>query len=179
MLVLFSSTRLGSSSACEYEVCIKSHAVTYSLTTEPRKGRVRLCVSHHNEMQKYLQSDIIRYLKAYFYRHSLSLHHLMSSLRIKRWVITQLQSCWNCNHLADEKQNPRLKLRSYVWPSVCCMGELHKCWSQRKQREIIFGDSLMGTMRPWNGTSVLVCQLANFPPREVRQIHRKLPDGFV
>lgn len=34
---LFCFLRFGSSSACEYEVCIKPHVVTYSLTTEPRK----------------------------------------------------------------------------------------------------------------------------------------------
>ncbi len=44
-----------------------------------------------------------------------------------------------------------------------------------EQRKIISGDSLVVTMRPWNGTSALVCQLGNFPQTEARQIQRKFP----
>lgn len=61
-----------------------SNPTKWLILSEPRNGRFRLCVSHHNEMQKYLQSDIIKYLKAYFYQHSLSLYHLMSNLCIKK-----------------------------------------------------------------------------------------------
>lgn len=103
------------------------------------------------------------------------------------WTLYILSRLWNRSEKLGH-QLPFGKVVSYIAFKRCTFScdsgkweanssaqlQYRTTWlTKKKQRRKILWDSLTIIVRPWNGTSELLCQLGNFPPSEVRQ--RKLP----
>lgn len=103
------------------------------------------------------------------------------------WTLYILSRLWNRSEKLGH-QLPFGKVVSYIAFKRCTFScdsgkweanssaqlQYRTTWlTKKKQRRKILWDSLTIIVRPWNGTSELLCQLGDFPPSEVRQ--RKLP----